>query len=151
MPLRYLLDTNICIYIAKARPAEVLTRFRNLQPGDVGMSVVTYGELRHGAYKSRFRAEAERILREFSEIIPVIEMGTEVGDRYGAIRTELEKSGQVIGNNDLWIAAHAIALGIPLVTNNEREFARVPGLALQNWVRRSAEIHERSGRYRRTR
>jgi tRNA(fMet)-specific endonuclease VapC len=148
MPLRYLLDTNICIYIAKAHPIEVLNRFRKLRPGEVGMSVVTYGELCHGACKSRHKAEAERILRDLAELVPVIEMGREVGGRYGAIRTELEKSGQVIGNDDLWIAAHAIALGIPLVTNNEREFARVPGLTLQNWVRRSTEIHERPGRYR---
>ncbi len=151
MPLRYLLDTNICIYIAKAHPREVLARFRKLQPGDVGMSVVTYGELFHGARKSLHREEAEKILSELAEIIPVIGMGTDAGERYGEIRTDLEKRGQVIGNNDLWIAAHAIALGVVLVTNNESEFARVPGLALQNWVRRRAEIHEKPASYRHAR
>jgi tRNA(fMet)-specific endonuclease VapC len=136
MPLRYLLDTNICIYIAKNRPAEVLARFNKLQPGDVGMSSITYGELYYGACKSRSRAQAEKILIELTSLIPVLGIDAEGGKRYGEIRIELEKKGRVIGNNDLWIASHALALNVPLVTNNEKEFNRVPGLSVRNWVRR---------------
>ena len=147
--MKLLLDTNICIYIAKAHPKEVLARFKKLRPGDVGMSVITYGELYHGACKSRHRADAENILRELTAIILVAEISGEVGSHYGEIRAELEKAGQVIGNNDLWIAAHAVALGVPLITNNEREFKRIPGLIVQNWVRCSSEINEKSIPYTR--
>jgi tRNA(fMet)-specific endonuclease VapC len=151
MSVRYLLDTNICIYIVKNRPEEVLERFKQLHPGEVGMSAITFGELSYGACKSRYRAEALNILYDLTSLIPVVVIGADVGERYGEIRSELEKSGRVIGNNDLWIAAHALALGVPLVTNNEREFVRVPGLAVQNWARKSApsQVHEERNRYSR--
>jgi tRNA(fMet)-specific endonuclease VapC len=149
MPLRYLLDTNICIYIAKTRPEEVLARFRKLSPGEVAMSVITYGELSYGARKSRRRAEAQKMLRELAALIPVLGIGSEVADCYGEIRGELEARGRVIGNNDLWIASHAVALGVPLVTNNEREFNRIPRLSVQNWVRKGdrPQVQERADRY----
>ena len=149
MPLRCLLDTNICIYIAKNRPREVLARFRRLQPGDVGMSAVTYGELSYGARKSRFSGEAVEALRELAFMIPVLPLDAQAGSRYGEIRAALEKEGRVIGNNDLWIGAHALSLGVPLVTNNEREFLRIPGLRVQNWVRKSgpSRVQERGSRY----
>lgn len=152
MALRYLLDTNICIYIAKNRPEEVLKRFTQLQPGEVAMSAITYGELRHGACKSRHRVEAQRILSELANTIPVLPIGPDVSERYGEILAELEKSGRVIGNNDLWIAAHAVALGVPLVTNNEREFVRVPGLVVKNWINPSGgpKVHERVAGYGRS-
>lgn len=139
MALRFLLDTNICIYIAKNRPQEVLERFKRLQPGDVALSAVTYGELSYGASKSRYSAAAQQILHELIMMIPALDVGTDVGDRYGEIRAHLENKGHAIGNNDLWIAAHALVLGVPLVTNNEKEFNRVPGLAVQNWVRKSSK------------
>jgi tRNA(fMet)-specific endonuclease VapC len=148
MPLRYLLDTNICIYIAKARPPEVLARFRRLQPGEVAISAITYGELFYGACKSRRRADAVRISRELTAFIPAIGISADVGDCYGEIRAALEKAGRVIGNNDLWIAAHAITLGVPQVTKNEKDFSRVPGLVVQNWVRSGSEAHEKPGRYK---
>jgi tRNA(fMet)-specific endonuclease VapC len=150
MPLRYLLDTNICIYIAKTRPEEVLARFKRLQPGEVAMSAITYGELCHGACKSRHRADAGKILRELTAIIPVLGIGAEVGNCYGEIRSQLEKEGRVIGNNDLWIASHAVAIGVPLVTNNEKEFNRVPGLSVQNWVRNRSQVHEKAAQYNKT-
>jgi tRNA(fMet)-specific endonuclease VapC len=136
MALRYLLDSNICIYIARHHPPEVLERFKRLQPGEVGISAITYGELWYGACRSRHRSEAEGILRELAQMVPVFPIGPEVGDRYGDIRAELERLGRVIRNNDLWIAAHAVALRVPLVTNNEREFVRVPGLVVRNWVKK---------------
>lgn len=132
--LCYLLDTNICIYIARHRPPEVLARFNTLEVGQVGMSLVTYGELYHGAMKSQQRELALQKLAQLSGVIPVLAMEKSVSEHYGDIRSHLERAGTPIGNNDLWIAAHARALGITLVTNNIREFVRVPQLLLENWV-----------------
>lgn len=134
MSLRYLLDTNICIYIAKQRPPAVARRFARLAAGTVGMSLITYGELRNGAEKSVRSAEAMATLEQLVELIPVLEPAVAVGESYGTLRAHLERLGTPIGNNDLWIAAHALALGVTLVSNNTREFERVPKLKLQNWV-----------------
>lgn len=150
MPLRYLLDTNICIYIAKKRPEEVLARFRRLSPGEVAMSVITQGELYYGACKSARRGDAEKALDELSTMVPVLPLVHEVGRRYGEIRCALERSGRLIGNNDLWIAAHAMALGVPVVTNNDREFTRVPGLEVLNWAKEpdpNPRVHEAARKY----
>jgi tRNA(fMet)-specific endonuclease VapC len=134
MSLRYLLDTNICIYIAKQRPPGVAKRFARLAAGSVGMSLITYGELRYGAEKSQRGAEAMATIDRLVELIPVLEPAVEVGATYGHLRAHLERSGTPIGNNDLWIAAHALTLGVTLVSNNTREFERVPKLKLQNWA-----------------
>ncbi|MFZ2855774.1 MAG: type II toxin-antitoxin system VapC family toxin [Rhodocyclaceae bacterium] len=134
MAIAYLLDTNICIYIAKRRPAGVAAKFARMAPGSVGMSMVTYGELRYGAEKSARRDESLAVLVRLAELIPVLAPEAAAGERYGIVRTELERSGKPIGNNDLWIAAHALALGVVLVTNNSREFERVPGLKVENWA-----------------
>ena len=99
------------------------------------MSVITYGELRYGAEKSRRRADAVDVLQELTTLIPVCPLAADTGEQYGNIRSLLERSGMPIGNNDLWIAAHALSLGAVLVTNNEREFSRVAGLAVENWAR----------------
>ena len=132
--LRYLLDTNICIYIAKQRPPSVAARFATLAAGSVGMSLITFGELRYGAEKSSHRVQALDTLNRLAALIPVVSLEAEVGERYGAIRAQLERAGTPIGNNDLWIAAHALSLGVTLVSNNTREFERVPKLKLDNWV-----------------
>ena len=134
MPPRYLLDTNICIYIQRQKPGEVLARFQKLKPGDAAISVITWGELLYGAEKSRQRKKVLQLLEEFKTLIPVLPMPENTGKTYGAIRASLESKGRPIGNNDLWIAAHAKAEGLTIVTNNEREFQRVPGLKVQNWV-----------------
>jgi tRNA(fMet)-specific endonuclease VapC len=134
MSLRYLLDANICIYIAKQRPPGVARRFARLTAGSVGMSLITYGELRYGAEKSQRSAEARAIIDRLVELIPVLEPDAEVGATYGRLRAHLERSGAPIGNNDLWIAAHALTLGVTLVSNNTRAFERVPKLKLQNWA-----------------
>ena len=133
MAARFLLDTNICIYIRRQRPPQVLARFQRLRPGDAVISVVTYGELRYGAEKSQSRDQAVAQLNELAGLLPVMELPPQAGDVYGEVRARLEIIGQVIGNNDLWIAAHAMAAGLTLVTNNEREFRRIQGLKLQNW------------------
>jgi len=132
---RYLLDTNICIYIRRERPQGVVDRFRTLAPGSTAISVITYGELIYGACKSPEPGKAISILQELVALIPVLPMVPDVGKAYGVIRSDLAARGEVIGNNDLWIAAHAKCLGITLVTNNEREFRRVKDLAVENWVK----------------
>jgi tRNA(fMet)-specific endonuclease VapC len=131
---KYLLDTNICIYIRQSRPAQVLAHFRRLKPGEGVISLVTYGELVYGAEKSQHRLKTLQQLSELIQLLPVMPLSEEVARTYGECRATLEKLGQVIGNNDLWIAAHAKAENLTLVTNNEREFRRIAGLKVQNWV-----------------
>lgn len=134
MALRYLLDTNICIYIKRERPPGVRAHLARLHPGSVGMSVITWGELLFGASKSQQSELARERLQALAQVIPVQPMPAQVAEHYGDIRAALERQGTPIGNNDLWIAAHARAAGLTLVTNNEREFVRVAGLKLANWV-----------------
>lgn len=130
----YLLDTNICIYIIKQKPASVLAKFQSLQIGSVAMSMVTYGELQYGALRSNNAQKALDILQELKAYIPVLAMSETVAKEYADIRANLAAKGQMIGNNDLWIAAHARDLGHTLVSNNIKEFERVENLALENWV-----------------
>jgi tRNA(fMet)-specific endonuclease VapC len=134
MEPRYLLDTNICIYIRQKRPEEVLRRFRKLRPGEAALSVITYGELLYGAAKSAQRVLALERLRELVTLLPALSLPETAAEAYGAIRAKLETKGEMIGNNDLWIAAHAMVAGLTLVTNNESEFRRVRGLKIQNWA-----------------
>jgi len=131
---RYLLDTNICIYIAKHHPLQVLKRFEQLQTGEVGMSFVTHGELIFGAEKSQYRDKTIEKLNRLIEIIPVVFPEHQTAEHYGEIRAFLECSGQLIGANNLWIAAHARSLDMTLVSNNVKEFERVPKLKLENWL-----------------
>jgi tRNA(fMet)-specific endonuclease VapC len=134
MAARFLLDTNICIYIQREKPVKVLARFRKLDPGDAAISVITWGELLYGAEKSTQRKKAMELLAEFKTFVPVLPIPETAGNAYGTIRASLESQGRPIGNNDLWIAAHAKAAGLTIVTNNEREFRRIAGLKVQNWV-----------------
>src|SRR5215469_7048824 len=134
MEAHFLLDTNICIHIRRRRPPTILARFQQLQPGEAVLSVITYGELVYGAEKSQFREQARKQLAELVGLLPIMALPLRAGEFYGAIRASLETKGEVIGNNDLWIAAHATAAGLILVTSNEREFRRVQGLEIQNWA-----------------
>jgi tRNA(fMet)-specific endonuclease VapC len=132
--VRYLLDTNICIYIAKRRPTKVLSRLQQLRPGDVGMSVVTFLELTYGAWKSQHPEENLARLEQLERLIPAQPLDSWVARDYARVRAELERKGTPIGAYDLLIAAHALSLGLTLVTNNLREFRRVPGLKVENWI-----------------
>lgn len=134
MTVRYLLDTNICIYIAKKRPPEVQQRLAELTVGDVSMSMITFAELRFGAEKSQHKDIALEKLNQLIHYIPVVLPSQETAEKYAHIRHFLEKIGQPIGNNDLWIAAHALSLNTILVTNNTKEFIKVPNLVIENWV-----------------
>ncbi len=134
MSLRYVLDTNICIYIAKKKPTNVLNKFKQATVGEIGMSIITYGELLYGAKKNHHPKKSLNILEDLTGLIPLLPMPIQAAKYYGDIRSELEKKGKPIGNNDLWIAAHAMALGLIVVTNNLKKFSRVTHLKLENWV-----------------
>lgn len=134
MQTRYLLDANIVIYIRQNRPEAVLRRFARLRPGEAAISVISYGELLYGAMKSSQRESALKRLGELSHALPALPLPGQAAETYGTIRAELESKGQMISNNDLWIAAHALAAKLTLVTNHEKEFRRVRGLKVQNWA-----------------
>ncbi len=134
MEPRFLLDTNIVLYIRQQRPEQVLRRFRKLKAGEAALSVITYGELIYGAEKSPQPAAMLERLQELVTLLPALPLPETAAQQYGAIRARLESTGEMIGNNDLWIAAHALTAGLILVTNNVREFSRVRGLKLQNWT-----------------
>ncbi len=134
MTVRYLLDTNICIYIAKHNPPMVRERFARHMANELVMSVVTLGELRFGAEKSQSRERALAVISQLESTMQIAPLGEAAGQHYGQIRAALQQRGEIIGNNDLWLAAHARAEGWILVTNNEREFSRVEGLQVENWA-----------------
>jgi len=131
--LRYLLDTNIVIYVLKRRPVEVLSTF-NANASRMAISSFTLAELLHGAQKSGRVSENLTAIEDFCSRLQILSYGTKAAQHYGAIRAALEKLGQPIGVNDMHIAAHARSEGLVLVTNNVGEFARVPALEAENWV-----------------
>jgi tRNA(fMet)-specific endonuclease VapC len=132
--LRYLLDTNIVIYVLKRRPVEVLSTF-NANASRMAISSITLAELLHGAEKSSRVSENLAAVEDFCSRLHVLPYGPKAAQHYGAIRAALEKLGQPIGVNDIHIAAHARSEGLVLVTNNMGEFARVPALEAENWVK----------------
>ena len=134
MSFKYLLDTNICIYIMKEQPPVVRKKFEQLDLGTMGMSVITYGELLYGAQKSKQSNKAKDLIHQLCDYIPPLPLSLKVSKYYAIIRAGLEKQGRMIGNNDLWIAAHCLDLDLILVTNNEREFSQVDKLKVENWV-----------------
>jgi len=130
----YMLDTDICIYIIKRKPKNVLKHFQKLQPGELSMSAITFAELMNGAKKSR-KVEANIAkLNELAELLKIKPFDQKAAITYGDVRSDLEKRGGIIGSNDLLIAAHALSLDWILVTNNEKEFGRVDGLKIENWT-----------------
>ena len=131
--LKYLLDTNIVIYVIKRRPRIALDRF-NREHGRMAVSSITLAELIHGAEKSRDPARNLAVVEDFFSRLSVLSYGEKAAWHYGNIRAGLERTGTTIGVNDLHIAAHARSEGLTLVSNNVREFERVPGLVLDNWV-----------------
>ena len=134
MPLVYLLDANIVIYIRDKQPEAVMRRFARLRPGEAAISVIAYGELIYGAMRRDRREAGLERLRQLSQFLPALPLPEKAAETYGFIRADLARRGEMIGNNDLWIAAHALASGLTIVTNNEKEFRRVRGLKVQNWA-----------------
>ncbi len=133
--MRYLLDTNICIYLIKRHPPEVLQRLGALRQGDVAMSVVTYAELRAGVEMQHAnRVHDEQVLRRLTTCIPVLPFDNEAAIAYGVLRAAvLERRRDAL---DRLIASHAVSLNLVLVTNNEADFVGYPGLQVENWVQR---------------
>ena len=131
--LKYLLDTSIVIYVLKRRPIEVLDVF-NANASRMAISAITLAELLHGVEKSSQPTQNLAAVEDFCSRLDILPYTVKAAQHYGSIRAELERSGQSIGVNDLHIAAHARSEGLILVTNNMREFLRVPALQVENWI-----------------
>lgn len=132
--MKYLLDTNICIYLIKNNPISVRHHFEALSIGDVGLSSITVAELQYGAEKSQQIEKNLAALEHFFLPLIVADFDAKAAHRYGQIRAYLEKQGMSIGSLDMLIAAHALSLDVTLVTNNVKEFTRVPSLLIENWA-----------------
>jgi tRNA(fMet)-specific endonuclease VapC len=133
--MKYLIDTNICIYIMNQRPSVVIKKFKRFEPGEIGISTITISELQYGIAKSLYRDKNQKRLEEFTTPFEILAYDTAAARIYGDIRFQLEKSGKLIGPLDLLIAAHALSRGLVLVTNNEKEFKRIKSLRVQNWAK----------------
>lgn len=130
---RFLLDTNICIYVIRERPARLRETFA-AAAGRMALSSITLAELQHGVERSSDPPRNQRVLDDFCSRLMVLDYGARAAIHYGAIRASLERAGLSIGVNDLHIAAHARSEGLVLVTNNRREFDRIEGLQVENWA-----------------
>jgi len=132
----YFLDTNICIYIIKKSPVKVFKRLQKHRVGDIAISAITHSELQFGISKSHpdYREANQSLLNQFLAPIEILDYPKEASHLYGEIRAYLERKGKTIGNLDLLIAAHALHHRATLVTNNVKEFSRIPDLKIENWV-----------------
>lgn len=129
-----MLDTNICIYTIRRQPSQVIDRLRQHHVGEIGVSSITAAELWYGVEKSTQRKKNSKALEQFFFPLEIVPFNTEAAEAYGMIRSLLESKGKPIGSLDTLIAAHARSLDLVLVTNNEREFKRVPKLRIENWA-----------------
>ena len=129
----YMLDTNICIYLIKKKPTTVIEKFMEHKDKGIAISSITLAELLYGTNKSAFPEQNHFRLNQFLSFIDILEFEDTSASCYGKIRATLESEGQVIGPLDMLIASHALALDLILVTNNLKEFQRVPELKLENW------------------
>ncbi len=130
----YMLDTNICSYIIRNQPEIIKEKLKEIErEHKIGLSTIVVSELLYGAYKKGSKKLIE-VVESFVDCFQIYEYGLNAAKEYGKLRAELEKRGEVIGAYDLQIAAHAIALGATLVTNNEKEFSRIKNLRLENWL-----------------
>ena len=132
--MKYLLDTNICIYLIKQKPPWVVHHFSAHAVDSIGLSTVTVSELYYGVAKSRKVAQNRQALQEFLLPLSIAHYDSQAAEIYGPIRATLERSGNMIGPLDMMIAAHALSLDVTLVTNNVAEFSRVAGLRIENWA-----------------
>ena len=132
--MKYLLDTNICIALIRQRPAGLLQRLTALEPGEVGLSSITLAELIYGAAKSSQAEQNLAALEQFLLPLELVNFDESAATAYGQIWAGLEREGKVIGSMDMLIAAHALSLNTILITNNTKEFGRVSGLLLEDWI-----------------
>ena len=131
--MKYMLDTNICIYLIKQHPAKVIKHFRSHAIGDIGISSITLAELRYGVSKSRHVEKNQQALDEFILSLEIADFDEKAAQEYGAIRAELERAGKPVGAMDILIGAHAHALGATLVTNYTKEFKQIKNLKIADW------------------
>ncbi|TGK08797.1 type II toxin-antitoxin system VapC family toxin [Leptospira fletcheri] len=131
---KVLLDTNICIYIINKRPDSVYKKFKKIELENIYISSITEFELRYGVQKSRFFEKNKKALDDFLNYLNILSYGREETEISARIRSELEKSGNPIGPYDLLIASQAVSNGYILVTNNEKEFKKIRGLKIENWI-----------------
>lgn len=132
--MKRLLDTNICIYLIKKKPPQVIRRLTSLSVADVSLSSITFAELEYGVENSRRPEQNRWALMEFLAALDILPFDDAAARSYGVLRARLEKIGRPLGAMDMLIAAHAISAGAVLVTNNAREFQQVEGLSMENWV-----------------
>lgn len=132
--MRYMLDTNICIYAIKKKPAGVISRIMQHDPADICISSMTYAELMHGVEKSNAPERNRLAVMLLLANIEVLDFDAKAAEHYGRIRSDLEKCGRVMGTMDMLIAGHALSCGCVVVTNNTKEFERVDGLTIDNWA-----------------
>ncbi len=131
--MKYMLDTNICIYLIKQKPPKVLKHFKTHAIGDIGISSITLAELRYGVSKSQHVEKNRLALDEFILPLEIEDFDEKAAQEYGTVRADLEKAGKPIGSMDMLIGAHALALGATLVTNNTREFKQIQNLKIADW------------------
>jgi len=132
--MKYLLDTNICIYIIKKKPEEVIKRFLKMKPDSIGISSITVSELYYGIAKSSKPNENTIALEQFILPLTMLDFNKEDSIAYGRLRAKLEQKGKLIGAMDMLIAAQALSRDLIIVTNNEREFKKIEGLSVENWI-----------------
>ena len=132
--ISYMLDTNICIYIIKQKPVNVINRFRQLPISSIAISSITLSELQYGVMKSSKPDQNQFALSQFVAPLGILPYGDDAAQLYGKVRSFLEKQGTPIGALDMLIAGHALSVNCTLVTNNEKEFSRVPELQIENWI-----------------
>ena len=133
--MKFLLDTNICIYIIKRKPPDVIERFKQTKISQIGISSITLSELLYGVSKSSKPDQNQIALTQFVAPLEVLPYGDEAAHYYGPLIAYLEKQGTPIGSLDMLIAAHALSINCTLVTNNEEEFSRIPNLKINNWAK----------------
>jgi len=131
--MKFMLDTNICIYLIKQKPVKVLKHFKSSSIGDIGISTISLAELRYGVSKSQHVEKNHQALNEFILPLEVADFDGKAAEEYGVIRADFEKKGKPIGSMDMLIGAHAISLGATLVTNNVREFKEIKHLKVVDW------------------
>ena len=132
--MKYLIDTNICIYIMNKRPVSVIEKFKTMTPGDIGISSITVSELQYGVAKSSRKVENSRRLNEFLLPFDILPYDSSAAAAYGDIRYQLENAGQTIGPLDMLIGAHALSQNLIVITNNIKEFSRIANLVAENWA-----------------
>jgi tRNA(fMet)-specific endonuclease VapC len=132
--MQFMLDTNMCIYIIKRKPSEVIERFKRTEISQIGISSITLSELLYGVSNSARPEQNQMALAQFVAPLEIVSYGDDAAQYYGDLRAYLERQGTLIGSLDMLIAAHALSLSCTLITNNEKEFRRIPNLMVDNWV-----------------